>query len=1158
MLLAAQLPVTCAEAPAPLTRTFSGTPDPAASNGEATTRDKVGIYCWWVTPRIRPGYFEIIARARTKAAAGVLHFVLTDNKDETRVHHAITKTRRGSVKSGEYQEIYCGTFYWDGSYSPRVSDWSSAGLMLDWVKLVRVTAADVRDPLPGVLKRYEAPRFDATPTIDGDLAEWTRVPALTLDEDSARSANYRGTADCSATGKFAWDAAHLYFACEVTDDSLTVLDDAKALSRLWQFDGVQLALDAAGDAKTPGYDVNDYEYGFGQTAAGPMAYRWVAGNNLPVGDVPTIDVAVTRDEGARVTRYEVAMPFKEVLPLSPERPQCGMTFVVNDNDGGPRAWLEWTPGIAGSKDPSAFGELRLIDAPPSATDISALVVAERDLSGKQDATMHVRVRSPRDVGDCVFRWRVQRTDAGTEPVLQGKQALENVGTETALPIRIDLAKLGQGRFGLTAELRRGDDVLVSTNARFFRFALDRLNARLVGVKERLASGLERIAKVRDGGGHAHYPRATLGAVDEFARYTEGDLKKAKYERAESTFGDLEQLLDEAEAEIKAIETDPGGDIDVPRLPAARVEARNGGFYCGDEPVLLLGYCGWWQVWSMWRRLADEGLNHLQDSIIAPFALFPDSGEKPDEKLMQGLRWAWQRGDQSGICYSRMIACNQVHQSFRDKHAGATGGGWSGMCTLHPQVRELQNRYLTTIAKTAGAYGSAGVYVLYGENSHALTDHPLEVAAFAENLKQQYGTLGALNDAWGTTFAEWGDVGSARNVESPVAWHDRGRFSQRLFAEWSGWLQEQVRSADPRALCTGYPSLLSWDDSSDFSSGIDMEALCRTFNVNGFDTAGLDYGGKRWAMSSITGFAMPHDLVKAFNPQNPNFDPELHLVNVNVRYPDEYIRAAMFQGCLHGMSAASLWVFQRNEGMDSMLVFQPRVMASYIRACLDLRRLTKPVLAFQQAPSDAAILYSLTSIAYNADHLTELRAVYAATFFSDIKVSFLTERTIGEGALAKTKLLIVPSASHLPEPVAQAVAGWANDGGRAVLIGDCFLRDQRNRELPELLDGIAGVVRTERTGDPARYRDSLDPIIEKAIHRPFRAVDDGGKPLDGVEMRTVKTDRGRLFYAINMNKSPVSFDLAPRPRGKMLELRTCRTVELPRRMDSLEVMVLRTQ
>lgn len=1137
------------ERPGTLIRNLGGIPDPAASNGEATTRDKPGIYCWWRGPKVRPGYFEVIARARRKGARGVLHFVLTDATDDKHHWQAVTKVRRGWIESREYREVHCGTFYWDGSFTPRVSDWSSPGLMVDWVKLVPVKASDVRDPLPGQIKRYDAPRFGESPQIDGDLAEWVRVPRLLLGEDSARSASYRGTADLSAACQFAWDATHLYFACEVTDDCAEFLDDARMLSRIWKYDSIQVAFDAAGNARTPGYQNDDYEYGFGLTATGAKAYRWVAGHHLPVGDVPSIDAAVVRDETERLTRYEVAIPFKELVPFSPTTQQCGMTLIVNDRDGGrgQSAWLEWTPGIAGAKDPSAFGVLRLADAPPSAGSMSATLICERDLSGKATTTVSLRVRAPDPLGDCDLRWSVSQGEG--QPVLRQHQSVTIDGDEASFPFAIDLTKLGQGRFAVSAELRREGKTAAAASTRFFRFEVDELELQLAAIRERLTTTLKQIETLRAKGLHAQYPRATLGAVEEFVRYTDSDLKKAFYERAGNTMEELEDLLDDAQAEIAQIEADPSRDLAAPPPPKTRITAREGTFYCGDEPQLLIGYCGWWRVWTGVHRLAAQGLNHLQDSIIAPFALFPKSGHEPDKKMIEGLRWGWDKADRAGVCYSRMLACNQLAKSFREKHPEATGGGWSDLCTLHPAVRDFQKRYLTTVARTAKPHPSLGVHVLYGENRHKLTGHPLEVAAFKEHLQQRYRTLGALNAVWHTQFKKWDEIGSAPSVPSPVAWHDRGRFSQHLFTRWSAWLQEQVRAVDPNALCTGYPSLLSWDDSSDFSSGIDMEALCRTFNVNGFDTASLEYGGKRWAMTSIAGFAMLNDLAKAFNPANPNFDPELHLVNLNQRYPEAYIRAAMFQGCLHGLAAASLWVFQRNEGMDSMLVFQPRVMAAYIRTGLDLRRLTEPILAFQKAPSEVAILYSLTSVAYNPKHLPEMRAAYEGTFFSDTKVSFVTERTVMEGALNRLKLLIVPSASHVPVPVAKRITTWTGRGGRLVLFGECLTRNERNQALPRPSQDAAGIVRLPATADPQAYSQALEPILAKTVRRPYRAA------TDGVEMRTAATDRGRLFYAINMNKAPVTLDLSPRPQGALAELRTQRPVRLPLRLAPLQVVVI---
>jgi len=1146
----------CALAGEPILRQVSGTPDPAAADGEAKTLDRAGIYCWWVSPPVKPGYFEIVVRARTVGEPGVIQFVLTDAADEERVFRAISETQMGRVESAGYAEVYCGTFYWDGSFGFRVSDWSSPGLMVDWVSLREVTVSEVRDPLPGAVKRYDAPRLPERPRIDGELDEWARVPMLQLGQEAARSAAYGGTADLSALARLAWDAWHLYIACEVVDDVATFLQDTRHLGDLWKFDSIQVAFDAAGDARTAGYEVDDYEYGFGLTAEGPKAYRWVAGNNLPAGDVPTIEVAVVRDEAAATTRYEVAIPFKELAPFSPERGSCGMNLVVNDNDGGAaqRAWLEWTPGITGAKDPSAFGLLKLSQAAPSGTTVAASIVGQSDLSAAQEAAMALRLLLPEDMGEGRLTWRVVRTGEDPEEVQVGEYTAALPAGTLALPIAVEIDRLGYGRFLLSATVSRGADTLAQAEFAFCRFAVGELQERLQSIAARLDTGLATVDALRAGGAGAQYTRATLGAVEEFSRWAKVDLEAARYERADTVCGELETLLSEAEAELAALRADATGELRVPQMPAERLTVRDGAFYCGDRPQLLIGYAGWWEVWTSQRRLAAQGLNHLEDSIIAPFSLFPDAGEQPDGAMMDALRWAWQRAVDPFTCYSRMLACNQVPQSFRDAHPEATGGGWSGLCTLSPELRDLQTRYLKTVAETASAYASAGVYVLYGESTHGGPHHPLEIAAFAEYLQGLYGTLAALNEAWGTQYGEWEDIGTAQDVASSVAWHDRGRFNQQLFTQWTEWLQEQVRAVDPGALCTGYPSLLSWDDSSDWMSGIDMEALCRVLNVNGFDTAALDHGGSRLAMNSITGLAMPHDMLTAFNPRNPNYDPELHLVNLNRPYPEEYVRAAMFQGCLHGMSAASLWVYQRSEGMDSMLVFQPRVMAAYLRTALDLRRLVEPILAFQRAPAQAAILYSTTSVAYNPKHLAALKLAYEAGFFSDTKLGFVTERTIAEGALDDLRLLILPEASHVPANVYGRIRSWAAAGGELVTIGGCLSHDERDRPLPDGAQ-VPGAVTGPWSDDPVRLRAELEPILERSLSRPWRAVNARGELLSEVEMRTVKTESGRLWYAINMGKQGTELDLLPRPASPVVDLLSGRPVTLPLKLEPLGVVIL---
>lgn len=407
------------------------------------------------------------------------------------------------------------------------------------------------------------------------------------------------------------------------------------------------------------------------------------------------------------------------------------------------------------------------------------------------------------------------------------------------------------------------------------------------------------------------------------------------------------------------------------------------------------------------------------------------------------------------------------------------------------------------------------------------------------------------------------------MDSPVAWHDRGVFNQRTFTDWTAWLAGQVRREDPDALVTAYPSLLSWDDSSDFSNGVDAEALCRVLDVNGCDTASLEYGDRRWAMASITGFAMVQDLLQAFRPDHPNYDPELHLVNSAKPYPPAYIRAALFQGFLHGLSAANLWVYQRSEGIDSMLTFQPRVMEAYARTALDLRRLVDPVRAFQRAPSQVAILYSMTSIAYNPRHLEEMRAAYEGLFFLDAKVGFVTERSVAEGALRGLKVLVLPRTSHLPADTARRIREWVASGGTLLAVGECLERDPGNRALADPLPAgtpakIGGVnVRRAMLGkgvvlhlDPPAALEGYGSVGEALltmarVDRPMRARVEGAGPLNGVEMRTAVDAAGRRFlYLLNMNKAPVEVRLGSAPA--LVDLECSEAVALPLRLAPLEV------
>ena len=205
--------------------------------------------------------------------------------------------------------------------------------------------------------------------IDGQLPEWPGIPAVTLGDDSRERelAGWRGPDDCSVTWHCAWNGRALFWAAAVRDDHHAQPNTVADSGRMWEGDSVQIALDTAGDAEPPtnnplGYDgVNDVEFGLALADDGQTVVHFWFNPAGPTGAATQEEAVVTRDEVAKITRYEVAIPWSLLgLDAPPAGRWMGMNVLVNDNDGdGRRGWLEWAPGIGYEKNAAKFPKVLL-------------------------------------------------------------------------------------------------------------------------------------------------------------------------------------------------------------------------------------------------------------------------------------------------------------------------------------------------------------------------------------------------------------------------------------------------------------------------------------------------------------------------------------------------------------------------------------------------------------------------------------------------------------------------------------------------------------------------------------------------------------------------------------------------------------------------------
>jgi len=216
-------------------------------------------------------------------------------------------------------------------------------------------------------------RATAAPTIDGQRDDWAvDAPGFRLDQrehvrDIQPGFTEGWTADkLRVQGATAWDADNLYLFAEVVEDAHHLPITASA--DLWKGSSLQLAIDPdrSGKPGAKGYT----ELAFGLTDSGQaLAYRYHAVAGRTAGAFTAGELAIVRDEASHTTRYELAIPWAELLPdgaTIAERAELGISLLANYSDGtvlnpassdARNGWVEYNSGIGAGKAPELFGYL---------------------------------------------------------------------------------------------------------------------------------------------------------------------------------------------------------------------------------------------------------------------------------------------------------------------------------------------------------------------------------------------------------------------------------------------------------------------------------------------------------------------------------------------------------------------------------------------------------------------------------------------------------------------------------------------------------------------------------------------------------------------------------------------------------------------------------
>ena len=395
------------------------------------------------------------------------------------------------------------------------------------------------------------------------------------------------------------------------------------------------------------------------------------------------------------------------------------------------------------------------------------------------------------------------------------------------------------------------------------------------------------------------------------------------------------------------------------------------------------------------------------------------------------------------------------------NAGINYGGFIPMDIHDENVKNVLRDYLGAVVPAIKDHPALRSFILTNEPAYVTLLGPDRYNDdFRAYLSDKFGTLANLNATLGTSY-----TGDFSSVSMPVyntsqelsqqtlstgnaLFYEWFLFNNKFFADWHNWyagLVSELAPDVPKSI-----KLLSYFNDNENGNnlrsarqyiyhGTDAELLEGCQDIMGTDVLGFHEG--TWSIASFVNKMKWYDFLRSVSDK-PLYDSETHNIGDGSNNYDAtqaaFMRSSLWQGAIHGSSAASIWLWQKmytgtayQEGFKSSLTNRPDVTAEAGKTNLNLNRLTYEVDNFQHAKGNVAILYSDASRLYSTYCMQIMDYCYRAAIFSGQRVDFITESDKMVQKMHDYDVVIVPGATHVKESTLAELDKYT---GRLLVVG----------------------------------------------------------------------------------------------------------------------------
>ncbi len=698
---------------------------------------------------------------------------------------------------------------------------------------------------------------------------------------------------------------------------------------------------------------------------------------------------------------------------------------------------------------------------------------------------------------------------------------------------------------------RGPQVLVENRRVFHAVTPAGIRARLDQVRDlrdQVRSAVEALEKR----GVGAYARVTLTILDNFMPWIEQDLKNGVADRAWDTVTVLREMAGRELRNARAVLDGKRKGLAVPRYQTSPIRIDGPSFIATRRfpdgrteqgPVFFVGYGHFAQVRNDVEKFPGYGCNFIQIEF-GPRSVLP-AENKVSLGAVDAFLKVCDRAAKANVSVNLLLSPHYFPDWayaewpwLRDCH-----GGFFKYCVHAPESRGVLEKSLRTVIPRIG--DNPALHSLCLSNEPVCTDLTgcrVSRTTWPQWLKKRHGSIERLNTAWGTAYERFDEIPiPPPKFTTGASIYDFVQFNQETFAGFHQWMADVIHAMAPDV-----PVHAKIMMSAHFGRSlhgvwsVSPELFGKLSQINGNDACCWYNRHGKWA-SGGPGEAMAYDFQRSM-ADKPVFNSENHIIidrDMDV-IPPEHVYATLWQGALHGLSATTIWVWERSNSYTAdtagSILHRPDCVEAAGRACLDLNRLAPEMTALQRLQPRIVFLWSLASVVQGETHARALTTAYRAADCLGVSLGLVTERQLARYAkgepvrpLRNAPVLVTTEVTHLPDAALAGLRRFARQGGRIVTLGNCFGADEYGHARAPAPTDLGEKLDAPVDDDAALFAEFAGRLVPWGTQPVARVTGTDGGAVFGVESRTAVIHGRRILNACNYLRTPQTVHLRFRGR-----------------------------